>query len=155
MKNNGNKKRNIRWTLVLYDIVIYLVVAALLLVLYGGNDKLATVTVIQQMLLSAICVFAARLIGNVYGQVWRDSVLHQAIVYRCDCILGICITGIDTSGSQDYLCKNAGVVLHERSGSAYSSYDVPLRLQMRQSGNFVWQISGETSLSRIRCTGGK
>lgn len=71
MKNNGNKKRNIRWTLVLYDIVIYLVVAALLLVLYGGNDKLATVTVIQQMLLSAICVFAARLIGNVYGQVWR------------------------------------------------------------------------------------
>ena len=40
MKNNGNKKRNIRWTLVLYDIVIYLVVAALLLVLYGGNDKL-------------------------------------------------------------------------------------------------------------------
>ena len=70
MKNNGNKKRNIRWTLVLYDIVIYLVVAALLLVLYGGNDKLATVTVIQQMLLSAICVFAARLIGNVYGQVW-------------------------------------------------------------------------------------
>ena len=71
MKNNGNKKRNIRWTLVLYDIVIYLVVAALLLVLYGGNDKLATVTVIQQMLFSAICVFAARLIGNVYGQVWR------------------------------------------------------------------------------------
>lgn len=71
MKSNGNKKRNIRWTLVLYDIVIYLVVAALLLVLYGGNDKLATVTVIQQMLLSAICVFAARLIGNVYGQVWR------------------------------------------------------------------------------------
>lgn len=71
MKNNGNKKRNIRWTLVLYDIVIYLVVAALLLVLYGGNDKLATVTVIQQMLLSATCVFAARLIGNVYGQVWR------------------------------------------------------------------------------------
>lgn len=71
MKNNGNKKRNIRWTLVLYDIVIYLVVEALLLVLYGGNDKLATVTVIKQMLLYAICVFAARLIGNVYGQVWR------------------------------------------------------------------------------------
>lgn len=71
MKNNGNKKRNIRWTLVLYDIVIYLVVAVLLLILYGGDDKLATTTVIQQMLLSAICVFAARLIGNVYGQVWR------------------------------------------------------------------------------------
>ena len=43
----------------------------LLLVLYGGNDKLATETIIQQMLLSVICVFSARLIGNVYGQVWR------------------------------------------------------------------------------------
>lgn len=43
----------------------------MLLILYGGDDKLATTTVIQQMLLSAICVFAARLIGNVYGQVWR------------------------------------------------------------------------------------
>ena len=41
MKSNGNKKRNIRWTLVLYDMIIYLVVAALLLVLYGGNDKLS------------------------------------------------------------------------------------------------------------------
>lgn len=71
MKSNGNKKRNIRWTLVLYDMVIYLVVAVLLLVLYGGNDKLATETVIQQMVLSILCIFSARLIGNVYGQVWR------------------------------------------------------------------------------------
>lgn len=31
MKSNGNKKRNIRWTLVLYDMIIYLVVAVLLL----------------------------------------------------------------------------------------------------------------------------
>lgn len=71
MKINGNKKRNIRWTLVLYDMVIYLVVAVLLLVFYGGNDKLTTETVIQQMFLSVISVFSARLIGNVYGQVWR------------------------------------------------------------------------------------
>lgn len=71
MKSNGNKKRNIRWTLVLYDMIIYLVVAALLLVLYGGNDKLSTPTVVQQMILSVLCIFAARLIGNIYGQVWR------------------------------------------------------------------------------------
>lgn len=71
MKSNGNKKRNIRWTLVLYDMIIYLVVAALLLVLYGGNDKLSTPTIVQQMILSVLCIFAARLIGNIYGQVWR------------------------------------------------------------------------------------
>lgn len=71
MKSNGNKKRNIRWTLVLYDMIIYLVVAALLLVLYGGNDKLSTPTIVQQMILSVLCIFATRLIGNIYGQVWR------------------------------------------------------------------------------------
>lgn len=71
MKSSGNKKRNIRWTLVLYDMIIYLVVAALLLVLYGGNDKLSMPTIVQQMILSVLCIFAARLIGNIYGQVWR------------------------------------------------------------------------------------
>ena len=70
MKSNGNKKRNIRWTLVLYDIAIYLIVAALLLIFYSGDAKLSSQTVIQQMLLSVICIFSARLIGNVYGQVW-------------------------------------------------------------------------------------
>ena len=81
MKSNGNKKRNIRWTLVLYDMIIYLVVAVLLLILYGGNDKLATPTVVQQMILSVLCIFAARLIGNIYGQVWR----YGAFSVTSDC----------------------------------------------------------------------
>lgn len=71
MKREQKKKRYIRWMLVLYDLFIYLVVAALLFVLYGGNDKLTYTGICQQMMLSLTCIFTARILGNVYGQIWR------------------------------------------------------------------------------------
>lgn len=62
---------NVRWMLVIYDVVIYVIVATILLVLYGGVDKLSVMGVVQQVALSLVIIFIARLIGNVYGQVWR------------------------------------------------------------------------------------
>ena len=62
---------NIRWMLVGYDLVVYVVVAIILLVLYGGMDKLSPVGIFQQVGLSVLCIFAARLLGKIYGQVWR------------------------------------------------------------------------------------
>lgn len=77
-ENNMNVNRtkqsstpNIRWMLVVYDLIVYAVVAVILLVLYGGMDKLSTTGILQQVWLSALCLFGARLIGNIYGQVWR------------------------------------------------------------------------------------
>ena len=77
-ENNMNVNRtkqsstpNIRWMLVVYDLIVYAVVAVILLVLYGGMDKLSTTGILQQVCLSALCLFGARLIGNIYGQVWR------------------------------------------------------------------------------------
>ena len=57
--------------LVLYDLMIYAVVTAGLLILYNGVDKLDTAGILQQVCLSVLCIFVARLIGKVYGQVWR------------------------------------------------------------------------------------
>lgn len=62
---------NIRWMLIGYDLIIYAVVVAILLLLYGGIDKLSTIGILQQVCLSVLCIFVARLIGKVYGQVWR------------------------------------------------------------------------------------
>ena len=62
---------NIRWMLVGYDLVVYAVVAIILLVLYGGMDKLSPVGICQQVGLSVLCIFVARLLGKIYGQVWR------------------------------------------------------------------------------------
>lgn len=79
MKNRNEKnmnlkhrnKPNIRWALVGYDVIIYVIVAVILLGLYGGMDKLSPIGILQQAGLSAVCIFAVRLIGNVYGQIWR------------------------------------------------------------------------------------
>lgn len=70
-RTKKNSTPNIRWMLVGYDLIVYVVAAVILLVLYGGMDKLSTTGILQQVCLSVLCVFAARLIGKVYGQVWR------------------------------------------------------------------------------------
>ena len=78
MKNSTNLKDtkqkdalNIRWMLVGYDLIVYAIVASLLLAAYGGTDKLSSTGILQQVCLSAVCIFAARLLGKIYGQVWR------------------------------------------------------------------------------------
>ena len=60
---------NIRWMLVGYDLIVYAIVAVILLVIYGGMDKLSSTGILQQVCLSAGCIFAARLLGKIYGQV--------------------------------------------------------------------------------------
>ena len=71
VQKKKEQKYNIRWMLVCYDLLIYLLVSMLLFVLYEGNDKLTGNGIVQQMCLSAVCIFAGRIIGKIYGQVWR------------------------------------------------------------------------------------
>lgn len=69
--NQQNKSPNIRWMLVLYDLIVYAIIAFILLVIHGGTDKLTTIGVIQQAVLSVVSIFVIRILGKVYGQVWR------------------------------------------------------------------------------------
>ena len=52
-----NSTPNIRWTLVGYDLIVYALVVVILLVLYGGMDKLSTVGIFQQVGLSSLPYF--------------------------------------------------------------------------------------------------
>ncbi len=63
------KKIKVRWQLVAYDIVI-LVLADMLLLVFSGSI-LPTQDIAVQMLIASACIFASRLAGNVYGQIWR------------------------------------------------------------------------------------
>lgn len=83
MKDKKRKKRNIRWTLVLYDLLVFAMAAVLLLRLYGGNDKLTYNGIVQQAALALVCIFAIRLIGNVYGQIWRYGGIQCYIRLLC------------------------------------------------------------------------
>ena len=82
-----NNKINIRWMLVGYDIIVYAIVAMILLVIYGGTDKLLPIGILQQVCLSVVCIFIARLLGNIYGQVWRYGGIQCYIrLLSTDCI---------------------------------------------------------------------
>lgn len=70
-ENQKNKSPNIRWMLVLYDLIVYAIIVVILLVVHGGTDKLTTIGILQQVALSAFCIFLIRILGKVYGQVWR------------------------------------------------------------------------------------
>lgn len=69
--NQQNKSPNIRWMLVLYDLIVYAIIAFILLVIHGGTDKLTIIGILQQVALSVFCIFVIRILGKVYGQVWR------------------------------------------------------------------------------------
>lgn len=69
--NQQNKSPNIRWMLVLYDLIVYAIIAFILLVIHGGTDKLTITGVLQQVALSTVSIFVIRILGKVYGQVWR------------------------------------------------------------------------------------
>ncbi len=65
------KKYNIRWQLVAYDIILFIIIEFLLLVLYRNREPIFANGIIIQIILSFVCVFSARFIGNIYRQIWR------------------------------------------------------------------------------------
>ena len=65
------KKKNTRWSLVVYDVIVYVIASILLLWIYGGNADLSTAGTLQQVILGFCCIFICRLFGNIYGQIWR------------------------------------------------------------------------------------
>lgn len=71
IKKKVEEKKNVRWPLIIYDLAVFIIASIILLVIYRGIENLSPLEIVEQMILAGVCVFAARLIGNIYGQVWR------------------------------------------------------------------------------------
>lgn len=71
IKKKAEEKKNVRWPLIIYDLAVFIIASMILLVIYRGMEKLSVSGIVEQMILVGVCVFSARLIGNIYGQVWR------------------------------------------------------------------------------------
>ena len=65
------KNSNTRWPLVVYDVIVYIIASILLLWIYGGNGSLTNTGSLQLSILGFVCIFICRMIGNIYGQIWR------------------------------------------------------------------------------------
>ena len=61
----------IKWLLVLYDLIIYAFTGYMLLFVYKGPEYIGTVDKILQISLAFMLTFISRLFFNVYRQVWR------------------------------------------------------------------------------------
>ena len=94
MTRNIKMTKNIRWMLIFYDMGVYAIAALLLLAFYAGDDKLSVKGIFEQAIISIICIFAARIIGNIYGQVWRYGGIQ--------CYIRLLFT--DFAGFLAYLC---------------------------------------------------
>ncbi len=64
------KKINIRWQLIIYDLLILLTAQWLMLCVYK-NNSLTPQGLLLQVLLTVACTFGVRLLGRVYQQIWR------------------------------------------------------------------------------------
>ena len=65
------KKYYFRWQLMIYDFSIAFFVDLLLLVFYRGDEAFSLLGVMLHGGICAVCVFAARIIGKIYQQIWR------------------------------------------------------------------------------------
>ncbi len=65
----GEKRKfNVRWSLTIYDLIIFAIVSFLLFILY---DKVAINVMLQHCCLAYFIILTCRLVGNIYRQIWR------------------------------------------------------------------------------------
>lgn len=65
------KINGVRWTLVLYDLVVYMLSVVVFLVYFRGGGKLQPTGMFFQAITSIVCLFGSRFVWNIYGQIWR------------------------------------------------------------------------------------
>lgn len=69
--SKNRKENNTRWSLVVYDVIVYAISSLLLIWLYGGNESLTHSESLKLTILAFAIIFVCRLIGHIYGQIWR------------------------------------------------------------------------------------
>ena len=108
--------------LIVYDMLVYLIAAVLLLVLYEGND-LSTSSTFSRMHFR--CQNGRK---NLWTgvEIWRDPVLYPIAFYRRNCIHHLSVNGIMSAGRKDYICKNAFCVMSELTGSVSNPHVISL-----------------------------
>ncbi len=65
-------KQKLRWVLMIYDLIVYLASALLILVIYPSSiDKLTPALIVAHTAVGLACMFTSRLLFRIYRQIWR------------------------------------------------------------------------------------
>lgn len=68
---NLNERYNVRWALVFYDIIVFLVVDISLLVVYVGFVPYNNYEVIANSVFALVSILSCRFLFKIYTQIWR------------------------------------------------------------------------------------
>ncbi len=70
--NGITLRSNVRWLLVVYDLIIYVIAVLLIIGLHLSTDiLLSTKDLLIQMAIGFVCIFGMRFAFDVYRQIWR------------------------------------------------------------------------------------
>ena len=78
-----NTSPNKFWMLLLYDFIIYVGTVVVLLLFDKGTDQLTSIGIIQQVILSLLCIFVIRIVSKSYDQKWNDGEVKCYIHLLC------------------------------------------------------------------------
>lgn len=78
-----NTAPNKCWMLLLCDFIIYVGTVAVLLLLNKETDQLTSIGIIQQVILSLLCIFVIRIVSKSYDQKWNDGEVKCYIHLLC------------------------------------------------------------------------
>ncbi len=89
--NGITSRTNVRWLLVVYDIIIFIIAELLVVGLHLSSDEaITTKGVLIQSLIGFVCVFGLRFVFDVYRQIWRYGGMKAYIrLFLADLIGGI------------------------------------------------------------------
>ena len=78
------RRFNIRWLLVFYDVLIFAAVEAFMLFVYEGIKNLSAVSdKIVHIAVFFVCVFTSRFLFDIYRQIWRYGGIQSYIRLLC------------------------------------------------------------------------
>ena len=134
---------NIKWQLVFYDLIAFLVTDGVLLLIYRNFLSLGWKDIVANSVLAFGLIFVARLFGNVYRQIWRYGGIQ--------CYIRLLIT--DAGGAVFFiLLEYIFDVLTPFKRLTFSimvalmSVDLLLALAMRMMYRYCFKFGNETSL---------
>lgn len=78
-----NTSPNKCWMLLLCDFIIYVGTVTVLLLLNKETDQLTSIGIIQQVILSLICIFVMRIVFKSYDKTWKDREVKCYIHLLC------------------------------------------------------------------------
>ena len=138
------RKINVRWMLVLYDLICFFISDLIFLILYGIDGDMSVEGIVYHSLISAGCILAVRFMFNIYSLIWRYGGIQSYIRLLIS----------DGIGFLFYFTLAITLPIERISFAritAICCVDLLGALAMRMAYRYAYKCSRTTILGRVLC----